>query len=418
MNENSVFVINLYNDFKDAMYCIQCIKRIYPKVQIVCIFDGTDNSNFVDYCNNNSVHVVKGARLYNIDARKWIKRWMLVGLKYVSTNGYIIKIDPETEIRKALSYIPKCDVFGCFHTANEGFKQWIIQGGFHAISKESTEYLLNNQFIDNPIYLHEDFREYRVLKRHGNDADYLYNDAMIFTHICKTAKLSCVDHREIFCCTKFGDTFNAIPYHIIHANTWRSLTPEPKPCKVFGIGLPKCATLSTVQALKLLGYNGIHYPHDYLGCLEYFDAIFDLPISANFELMDRLYPNSKFIFNIREDVNEWIKSLEWWYNEIVMNSPDIESNDHLRTLLTESREKIFGCKYYTDREDMIQGRKNHITRVKDYFKGREQDLLWFDVSTGDSWNELCGFLGEQVPDTPFPHAHNHKEERKDYKTKW
>jgi len=187
---------------------------------------------------------------------------------------------------------------------------------------------------------------------------------------------------------------------------------------VFGIGLPKCATLSTVNALKVLGYKGIHYPHDYLGCLEHFDAIFDLPIAANFELLDKLYPNSKFIFNIREDVDEWAKSLEWWFNEVVNNNPDIENDDHLRTLLTGSRESIFGCKYYENKEDMLQGRLNHINRVKEYFKGREQDLLWFDVSKGDSWEELCSFVDSDVPNTEFPHSHNHKEQRKDYKSKW
>jgi len=419
MNKESVFVINVYRDFKDAMFCIQSIENSYPDTPIIVIFDGTTSTTFVEFCADHGVHIVEHQdRLYNKDCGKWIKRWIQEGLKYVSSNGFIVKIDPETEIRKPLSYIPKCDVFGCFHTPGKGFKRWTIQGGFHAISKESAEYLLKYNFTDNPIYLHEDFREYRVIKRHGNDASFLYNDAAVFTHICKTAKLACVDHREVFCCTKFGDTFNAIPYHIIHANTWRNLTPEPKPCKVFGIGLPKCATLSTVDALKILGYNGIHYPHDYLGCIEYFDAIFDLPISANFETLDKLYPNSKFIFNTRENIEEWVESLEWWYTEVVSKDTGIEENDHLKTLLTQSRKGIFGVEYYENKKQMLQGREDHINRVKEYFKGREQDLLWFDVSKGAGWDELCNFVQEDVPDRIFPHSHNHKEERKDFKSKW
>ena len=418
MNKESVFIINVYNDFKDAMYCIQCIKKIYPESTIVTIFDGTSSRTYMDYCKSNDVKIVRSERLYNRDGGKWIRRWIKEGLKYVGDNGYIIKIDPETEIRKALSYIPKCDVFGCFHTASKGFHAWILQGGFHAISKDAANFLLEYDILKNPIYLSDYYREYRVTKRHGNDTPFLYNDASIFTHAIKTSKLSVVDHREIFCCTKFGDEFNAIPYHIIHANTWRNLCTEPKPFKVFGIGLPKCATLSTVNALKHLGFKGIHYPHDYIGCLEYFDAIFDLPIAANFEKLDKMYPNSKFIFNIRKDIDEWSKSLEWWYKEIVSVNTEIEKNDHLRTLLTQSRKGIFGVEYYENKEIMIEGRNNHIQRVKDYFKGREQDLLWFDVTNGDGWKELCDFVKEDVPNIPFPHKHNHKEERKDYKSTW
>ena len=32
------------------------------------------------------------------------------------------------------------------------------------------------------------------------------------------------------------------------------------------------------------------------------------------------------------------------------------------------------------------------------------DLLVFDLPKGDGWEKLCGFLGHEVPDKPFPHA--------------
>ncbi|MYB38989.1 MAG: hypothetical protein F4Y26_16720 [Gammaproteobacteria bacterium] len=32
------------------------------------------------------------------------------------------------------------------------------------------------------------------------------------------------------------------------------------------------------------------------------------------------------------------------------------------------------------------------------------DLLVLDFERGDGWPELCAFLGEPVPDTPFPHV--------------
>ena len=32
-------------------------------------------------------------------------------------------------------------------------------------------------------------------------------------------------------------------------------------------------------------------------------------------------------------------------------------------------------------------------------------LLVMDLTAGDSWEKLCGFLGLPVPDAPFPHEH-------------
>ena len=46
----------------------------------------------------------------------------------------------------------------------------------------------------------------------------------------------------------------------------------------------------------------------------------------------------------------------------------------------------------------------HHQRVADYFEGR-QDLLVLRIAAGDGWERLCPFLGEPVPDEPFPHRH-------------
>jgi hypothetical protein len=38
----------------------------------------------------------------------------------------------------------------------------------------------------------------------------------------------------------------------------------------------------------------------------------------------------------------------------------------------------------------------------EYFRDRPDDLLVMDVEKGDNWKELCGFLGIDIPDAPFP----------------
>ena len=46
----------------------------------------------------------------------------------------------------------------------------------------------------------------------------------------------------------------------------------------------------------------------------------------------------------------------------------------------------------------------HNEEVLRYFAGHRDDLLVMDLSRGDGGQELCSFLGRDVPAVPFPHA--------------
>jgi hypothetical protein len=50
----------------------------------------------------------------------------------------------------------------------------------------------------------------------------------------------------------------------------------------------------------------------------------------------------------------------------------------------------------------------HTERVKEYFNDRPDDLLIVDWEDGDGWDELCEFLGSEIPDREFPHANKGK----------
>jgi hypothetical protein len=45
----------------------------------------------------------------------------------------------------------------------------------------------------------------------------------------------------------------------------------------------------------------------------------------------------------------------------------------------------------------------HNAGVRAHFRDRPDDLLELDIAGGEGWTELCGFLGQPVPDRPFPH---------------
>jgi hypothetical protein len=46
----------------------------------------------------------------------------------------------------------------------------------------------------------------------------------------------------------------------------------------------------------------------------------------------------------------------------------------------------------------------HNAEVRAFFREHPGSLLVMDVTQGQGWPELCGFLGHPVPARAFPHA--------------
>ena len=75
------------------------------------------------------------------------------------------------------------------------------------------------------------------------------------------------------------------------------------------------------------------------------------------------------------------------------------------------RQWIYGVGSPLGNEEIYVWRyEEHNAAVVEYFAKRPPDLLVLDVTKGDGWPLLCGFLGLDVPDVPFPHE-NSKEDR-------
>ena len=53
--------------------------------------------------------------------------------------------------------------------------------------------------------------------------------------------------------------------------------------------------------------------------------------------------------------------------------------------------------------------ERHNAEVVTHFRDRANDLLVMDLTKGDGWEKLCGFLGADVPDRAFPHANKAQE---------
>jgi len=175
--------------------------------------------------------------------------------------------------------------------------------------------------------------------------------------------------------------------------------------KVFGIGLSKTGTSSLAQALQRLGFA----TKDCMGVTRYVagdlssidmdtvlanDALTDTPIPSFYRELDARFPGSKFILTVR-DRDGWLQSCRKQFNE------------RFAAKQTAAHKQLFEDLYGTDVFDeqrFTSGYRRFVEDVFEYFKDRPQDLLVMNVSAGDGWEELCPFLGRQIPNSPFPKA--------------
>lgn len=164
--------------------------------------------------------------------------------------------------------------------------------------------------------------------------------------------------------------------------------------KVFGLGLSKTGTSSLTRALTLLDYKSAHFVkvHEF----DRYDAITDTPVPVVYQALDLQYPQAKFVLTTR-DADGWVKSFQNHIErqEWTSRYPKMRSDALLATM------QLYGTIHF-DREKFLAGYERYHQEVKDYFAGRENDLLIMDICQGDGWEKLCPFLGIPIPDAPFP----------------
>ena len=160
--------------------------------------------------------------------------------------------------------------------------------------------------------------------------------------------------------------------------------------KIFGIGLAKTGTTSLNDAFAILGISSIGCPTN-INSIKRFDAATDGIVADQFERLDQAFPNSKFIYTVR-DRNSWIDSYTRYHGR--KQSASQEHRDKV--------ERLYGTSG-TDRQALLAAYEKHDRHVQEYFKDRPGDLLVMDICGGRAdWESLCTFLGKPIPDVDFP----------------
>jgi hypothetical protein len=160
--------------------------------------------------------------------------------------------------------------------------------------------------------------------------------------------------------------------------------------KIFGIGLAKTGTTSLNDAFAILGIASIGCPQS-VASIRRFDAATDGIVADRFEELDRVFPNSKFIYTVR-DPDSWLRSYTRYRGRKLSASSSHE----------DKVERLYGTTG-KDPQVLRDAYERHDRHVREYFRDRPDDLLVMNIVGGEAdWDSLCDFLGKPVPDTPFP----------------
>jgi hypothetical protein len=160
--------------------------------------------------------------------------------------------------------------------------------------------------------------------------------------------------------------------------------------KIFGIGLAKTGTTSLNDAFAILGITSIGCPAD-IASIKRFDAATDGIVADQFEKLDHVFPDSKFIYTVR-DRESWLGSYTRYHGRKQSDSPG--HRDKVKRLYGTSG---------TDRQALLDAYDRHERHVHEYFRDRPNDLLVMNICGGKAdWEMLCTFLGRPFPDAPFP----------------
>jgi hypothetical protein len=201
---------------------------------------------------------------------------------------------------------------------------------------------------------------------------------------------------------------------------------------VFGLGLSRTGTRSLTEALRLLGWDTVHYPVDAdtlrtlergdarFALLEHRDGITDITVSRYYEALDRNWPGSKFILTVR-DRDAWLASCRehWGRNSATARerengqengqgsgreSGQESEQDRIHLEIRRFLRAAVYAGYDFDADRFAAVYDCHVAAVTRYFAGRSEDLLVLDIAAGDDLGRLADFLGVPTTQRHFPHV--------------
>ncbi len=211
--------------------------------------------------------------------------------------------------------------------------------------------------------------------------------------------------------------------------------------KIHVIALPRCATVSVCDALRMLGLRLAHLGridrqsdeehHDTarlvrmhqqiessdfaFDILDHCDGLADYPacITEVYQKLDQQYPGSLFI-NVRRDLDPqaWLRSARRQFIglRLLKSMPNSSDRDQdFVNVMNIFREMTFGSREF-HHETYLRAYETHQQNVSRYFANRPESILDIpDISilNDQGFDLLCEFLDCEKPKLPFPYNNRH-----------
>lgn len=178
--------------------------------------------------------------------------------------------------------------------------------------------------------------------------------------------------------------------------------------KLFIIGLPRTGTTSISVALLEYGFKVAHTAYT-KRAFELADVISDAPCFADYQELDKIFPNSKFVY-LDRSLERWVPSMQMLLNKML---PELApKSGYLNAVLKRCINQTFAP--LTSAEPLSSEHLQscylaHQQQVQRYFAGRD-DFLTLDINHDDSLKKLLQFLNINA-DTAgcFPHLNAGKQ---------
>ena len=172
--------------------------------------------------------------------------------------------------------------------------------------------------------------------------------------------------------------------------------------KLFIIGLPRTGTTSISVALLDYDFKVAHTAYT-KHAFELADVISDAPCFCDYQELDKLFPNSKFVY-LDRTLASWVPSMQMLLNKML---PELTpKTGYLNSVLKRCINTSFQLATTADpldKQHLARCYREHQQTVFDYFADRA-DFLKIDISQSGSLKALLQFLEISTEDADeFPH---------------
>ncbi|MCU4677504.1 sulfotransferase family protein [Catenovulum sp. 2E275] len=161
--------------------------------------------------------------------------------------------------------------------------------------------------------------------------------------------------------------------------------------KIFIIGLPRTATTSLSVAMLELGFKTAHTAYTYQ-CFQQAEVIADTPVFYDYPSLDKIYPNSRFIY-LERDLIQWRPSIRQLLKRMSKNL--LVANGGFNPVIKRCFTEVFSPFNLTNLESddfLTACYQKHRSHVLTYFKNRPDDLLILKLADSNSFLQLIEFL--------------------------